>query len=61
MFDFVEQPVTIRNGDIPVKRERFVPVVQQGMQTVLFEQGDVRSEEYPQPLFSIFRRKKKAS
>lgn len=62
MFDFVEQPVTIRDYEYSMLNRRPAPVVMQGgLQPVAMFQEDIRAAERPQSLlgsvFSFHRRK----
>lgn len=61
MFDFVEQPVTIRDNEFPMLRKHpSRVVVQTGLQPVAFIQEDIDRAERPQSLLrSVFGRKKK--
>lgn len=55
MFDFVEQPVTIRNSEYPMHNDRPNRVVMQGgLQPVAFVQEDIRTLERPQSLLGSF-------
>lgn len=55
MFDFVEQPVTIRNSEYPMYNDRPNRVVMQGgLQPVAFVQEDIRMLERPQSLLGSF-------
>jgi hypothetical protein len=62
MFDFVEQPVAIRDYEYSMLRKRPAPlVIQGGIQPVAMFQEDVRSLERPQSLLGSvfsFRRSK---
>ena len=63
MYDFVEQPVTIRNSEFPMLRKEPSHVfMQYGLQPTFFLWSDVEAEERPQPIFKAYfkRRKRKA-
>ncbi len=62
MFNFVEQPVTIRNYDYALSQQRPTRlVVQNGIQPVAFVEQDICAMERPQSLlgsvFSFHKRK----
>lgn len=61
MFDFVEQPVTIRDSEFPMlQKHPSRVVVQSGLQPVTFVQEDITKLERPQSLLtSLFKGKKK--
>lgn len=61
MFDFIEQPVTVRDKEYPMLQKSPAPVVMQGgLQPVAFVQEDFDKVQRPQSLiWSLFRQAKK--
>lgn len=60
MFDYVEQPMAIRDEYPMLHKRPSRVVVQAGLQPVAFVQQDIENEERPQSLLrSLFKGKKK--
>lgn len=58
MFDFVEQPVLVRDSEYPMLRKHPSRVVMQtGLQPVAFVQEDVKMQERPVSLLNYLYRK----